>query len=149
MAKRLPVAASGRQCKSLTCSPKPRLSFAAFDQMEARSNERSWWLSLSRKRPHPETISRGNHPSKGRCLLPVNLPCFLIFLRDHHGREGHGGIASYQVGKQVSFLTQATRCYTDRHIHSYPGNISALKEIPMASAANKRSVLNQNRESSI
>jgi hypothetical protein len=86
---------------------------------------------------------------KGRCLLPVNLPSFLIFLREHHGREGHGGLASYQIGKRVSFLTHATRGYTDRQIYSYLGNISALKEIHMAYAANKRSMLNQNRESSI
>ena len=85
----------------------------------------------------PQSIRRGNHPSNGRCLLPVNLPCFLIFLREHHGREGHGGIASYQIGKRVSFLTQATRCYTDtknisarKRYHAYAQQKISIKSKP-------------------
>jgi len=49
----------------------------------------------------PQTSRRGTYPSSGRCLLPVNLPFFLIFLREHSGRERCGGIASYQMTKRV------------------------------------------------
>jgi hypothetical protein len=60
--------------------------------------------------------------------------------------EGHGAIASYQIGKRVCFLTAQQLLYGQ--IYGYPGNVSALKEIHMAYEPTK-DPLNQNRESSI
>jgi hypothetical protein len=42
-----------------------------------------------------------NYYSSGKCLLPVNLPFFLIFFSEHYGRGGYSGIPSYQIGKRV------------------------------------------------
>ena len=66
-----------------------------------------------------QTSPRGNYPLSGKCLLPVNLPFFLIFLSEHYGRERCGGVASYQIGSGFHPEPISNR-YRDTQIYSYP-----------------------------
>jgi hypothetical protein len=50
----------------------------------------------ARSSPVLQNHRLGNYlaDTSGRCLLAVYVPFFLIFLREHYGREWRGGLAS-------------------------------------------------------